>query len=109
MRYPTELDYVLKIREGQGLPKDPQLGVVYEFTKTIERIYPLRIPILLVDDDLNAYGKCVILQTNVGKGNTTGLYEIVSLFDEEERKIFTKDIKESFEIAKTLEERMNQP
>ena len=109
MRYPTELDYVLKIREGQGLPEDPQLGVSYTFTKTIERVYPLRLPILLVDDDIHVYGKCVILESTVRNGMTTGIYEIVDLFNEEKSEIFTQDLKESFKIAENLEERMKHP
>lgn len=102
MRFETEFDYVLKIREAQGLPGDPQVGETYAFQKTIERIYPLHLPILLVDDDYRAYGKCIILEYTAGGGMTRGKYQIVALFDAAKAKVFTDDLLESVAIVTEL-------
>ena len=96
MRFETEFDYMLKIREGQGLPPNPEEGREYSFEKTIERIYPLNLPIYLIDDDMNVIGKCVIVSYTVGEGVTKGKYKIIKVYNESERKIFTKDVGESF-------------
>ncbi len=98
MRFETEFDYVLKIREAQGLPRQPEIGQTYSFQKTIERIYPLHLPILLVDDDYKVYGKCIILEYTAGGGMTKGQYQIVALFDAEKAKVFTDDLLETVEI-----------
>ena len=100
MRFKTEFNYILKIRDGQGLPAEPKEGETYEFEKTIERVYPLNLPILLVDDDHNVYGKVVILSYTTGNGNTKGTYKIVRLFDEAKRKVFTEDMLDTIAIVK---------
>lgn len=99
MRFETEFDYVLKIREAQGLPENPQEGEIYSFEKTIERIYPLNLPILLMDDDYKVIGKCVILEYTAGNGVTKGKYKIESVFSEEKSKVFTDDILETVAIS----------
>lgn len=98
MRFETEFDYVLKIREAQGLPVNPREGEIYSFKKTIERIYPINLPILLIDDDHKAIGKCVVLEYTVGNGVTEGKYRLESVFDEEKSNVFTKDILETVAI-----------
>ncbi|MCG8571025.1 MAG: DUF2584 family protein [Spirochaetes bacterium] len=102
MRYQTEFNYILKIREGQGLPAHPEINKVYSFEKTIERVYPLNLPILLVDDDYHVYGKCIILEFTVSNNLTKGKYKIFALFDNEKRKIYTEDLLHSVEYAKNL-------
>lgn len=98
MRFETEFNYILKIREAQGLPATPKEGETYSFEKTIERIYPLHLPILLCDDDHNVIGKCIILAYTAGNKKTTGKYKIVSLFNEAKKKIFTGDLLETIKI-----------
>lgn len=100
MRFQTEFNYILKIRDGQGLPSNPREGEVYDFEKTIERIYPLGQPILLVDDDLKVYGKVVIREYKAGNGVTSGKYEIIDLYDEAKSQLFTEDLVHSFEFIK---------
>lgn len=102
MRFQTEFNYMLKVRQGQGLPANPKVGGVYHFEKTIERIYPLNNPIYLVDDDYTVHGKCIILEYFVGNGITKGKYKIFELYDEKMRTIFTKDSIRSFEYLKSL-------
>jgi hypothetical protein len=103
MRWQTEFNYMLKIRDGQGLPANPEVGVTYDFEKTIERIYPLRKPIMLIDDDYNAHGLVVVLEFTSGNGITKGKYKIVSLYNEEKRKVMTQEVKEIFALAKQEE------
>jgi hypothetical protein len=95
MRFETEFDFHLKIRGAQGLPEDPRTGLRYEFAKTVARVYPIGIPILLTDDDLNVIGKCVILEFTMKGDRTSGVYEIVEVYSPEKRRVFTEDLVDS--------------
>ncbi len=95
MRFETEFDFHLKIREAQGLPAEPQPGVRYRFTKTVPRVYPIGIPILLTDDDHRVIGKCVIREFRMEAGRTTGEYEILEVFSPEKSRLFTDDLLDS--------------
>jgi hypothetical protein len=95
MRFETEFDFHLKIRDAQGLPEDPKVGTRYEFTKTIARVYPIGIPILLTDDDLNVIGKCVIHEFRMEPDMTSGVYEVLEVYGTEKRRIFTEDLADS--------------
>ncbi len=103
MRYKTELDYMLKIRAGQGLPDDPQEGKTYEFYKTVERNYVTTLPILLADDDLTAVGKVWITEFTTGHGITTGKFKVLKVFDEKESAFYTSHLKENFDLKERIE------
>ncbi|MDD9953885.1 MAG: hypothetical protein OXR66_06130 [Candidatus Woesearchaeota archaeon] len=100
MRFETEFDFILKIRDAQGLPDNPVEGESYEFQKTIDRVYALNIPILLCDDDHKVYGKVIITEYTAGGNVTKGKYTIVKLFDEEKSKLWTEDLLETVQIMK---------
>ncbi|MDP4011565.1 MAG: hypothetical protein Q8P72_05075 [Candidatus Roizmanbacteria bacterium] len=102
MRFQTEFNYMLKIRVGQGLSPDPKEGEIYDFEKTIERIYPLNTPMYLIDDDYKVYGKCVILEYSVGHGITKGKYKLFELYDSKTSQLLTEDVLRSFTYLKTL-------
>jgi hypothetical protein len=95
MRFETEFDFHLKIRDAQGLPADPKVGVRYRFTKTIPRVYPIGIPILLTDDDHRVIGKCVIHDFTMEPGKTSGEYEILEVYSPEKSRLFTDDLLDS--------------
>lgn len=100
MRYQTEFNYMLKIREWQWLPSEPEVGKAYQFSKTIERIYPIGLPIFLTDDDLRVIGKCVVTEYTVWDGNTSWSYTIISIYDEEISRVMTDDMLASFAYVK---------
>lgn len=74
MGYKIEFNWVLKLSLRQ-LPNDNQKleeGHIYEFEKDEERIYPLNIPIELVNDNWEILAEVKVLELTIGYGKTKG-------------------------------------
>lgn len=83
-----ELNWILK------LPKDqfPNLknNTEFNFKKGGIRIYPINIPIDLVNENWEAVARCVILSVTMQNGETTGKYRIINVYDENEKAVLSK-------------------
>jgi hypothetical protein len=89
-----EFNYILKL-DKKNLEN---LSVGYEicFSKKGRRIYP-DLPFLFVDEDWNAYGYGAVKEKSEKnmqeETSTTGIFEILYLFDENERKAHSDVLK----------------
>ncbi|MBI3385829.1 DUF2584 family protein [Candidatus Gottesmanbacteria bacterium] len=94
MGYLVELNTLLK------LPKDfnvsmLEIGKHYEVFKEKERVFPLHIAMLLVDDDWTFYGYCVVHQSEMKNQKTMLTFEVLSLFSPQERQLYKQKFLEA--------------
>lgn len=81
MGMPLEINTVLKLTPTQGYPNKVKVGDIYIANKQDYRIYPLHIPIPLVDKDWNAYADAIVFKLIWEDNNTQLLYEIVNTYE----------------------------
>lgn len=92
MGYKVELNWVLKL-PSQQLPRESEQleeGRIYEFEKEEERIYPVNIPIELVDDHWNIWAEVRILELTIGYGRTTGKYMVLSIPTTKRKSMYSR-------------------
>ena len=87
MGYFTEINTLLR------LPKDfdtSRLALSKSFTivKEKERVFPLHIAVLLIDEDWNFYGYVVVHESVLKDKTTTLRFEVLSLFSPKEQKLY---------------------
>jgi hypothetical protein len=75
MGYKTEFNWILKLNPEQGFPSELVVGKEYEFVKSEYRVYPIDIPIDLVDKDWNVVAKIVVSKFCCGEGKTFGKFK----------------------------------
>lgn len=75
--------------DAQDIPQPLEIGKKYSFSKNGHRLYQINVPMDLRDQDWNAFGRCVITEYTLGNGKTSGMYVMVKIFDEEQRKQVT--------------------
>lgn len=91
MGYKIEFNWILKLKPKQGLDeKNLKRGVIYEFFKEDYRVYPVGIPIDLINENWEAVGRVVISEFQNAKGQTLGKYEVIKIYDKKERELITK-------------------
>lgn len=71
-----EFVWVLVLKD---LPTDLEVGKVYDFEKTEERIYPRGVPINLSNKDWDIIGQCEIIEFTISDNKTSGKYKILEL------------------------------
>ena len=99
MGFKTEFNWVLKLGEDQGLAASLEKGKAYSFTKQGNRIYPIGIPIDLVDKNWNVKAKVIVEEFTNSENMTTGIYRIVKIYSEKEKELLGKYWKEIRETA----------
>lgn len=97
------MGYIVELNTLLGLPKDfdtstLKIGGKYSILKDRERAFPLHIAMLVVDHKWNFYGYCVAHSIVVEEQKTQIDFEVLSLFNTEEQKIY----KDRFLEAATL-------
>lgn len=91
MGYKIEFNWVLKLKPKQGLDeKNLKQGATYEFFKEDYRVYPVGIPIDLINENWEVVGRVVISEFQNVKGKTLGKYEVIKIYDKKERELITK-------------------
>lgn len=92
MGYLLELNFLLRIPPDEGLDLTTlEVGRQYEITKKGERLYPLNIAIEICDGDYNYVGKVAVRTLTLGSGKTQLTFEVLKIFDEHEREVFTRN------------------
>jgi hypothetical protein len=101
MGYKIEINWVIKLKSEQleqlcrdlaNNPQPPVKEVHYYFEKKDERIYPIGIPIELVDDDWNVIAEVSITELTISPGNTKGFYCVVALPSIERKSLYSRYI-----------------
>ena len=83
-----EWNWILKLNHEQ-IP-ELRVGEKFTFCKKGIRIFPIYIPIDLVNENWEAVARCVIISVTMQKEETKGIYQIISIYDETERNVVTK-------------------
>lgn len=89
MVYNIGINSCLKIPIDEGGLK---VGQRYDFEKDGERLYPLRVPIELINDKWEILGKIIIRELTIGENKTKGIYEVLRIYDAKTKKVFTENV-----------------
>ena len=85
-----EFNWALKLKPENGLNEDIlKEGEIYQFTKTGNRVYPINIPIDLINQDWKALARVIIIEYTNKEDIITGRYRVVRVYSEEESKSIT--------------------
>ncbi len=95
MGYFTELNTILKLPKGSVSTSDITVDKTFTVLKDKERIFPLHIAILLVDDDWNFLGYCVVHEVLVKNKQTSLTFEVLSLFTLEQQSLYKEKFLEA--------------
>jgi Protein of unknown function (DUF2584) len=80
MGMPCQVNSILKLKTGQDYPAELAVGLRYEVTKEGYRIFPIDVPIALVDEHWMAYADVIIRKLTWEKGETAIAFEIHRLY-----------------------------
>ena len=83
-----EWNWILKLNQQQ-IPSLKE-KVEFKFCKNGIRIYPINIPIELVNENWEAIARCVITSVTMERNQTKGIYEVVSIYSSDEKEVMTK-------------------
>ena len=85
-----EFNWVLKLKSENGLDESIlKEGEIYQFTKTGNRIYPINIPIDLLNQDWKALARVIVIEYTNKENIITGRYRVVRIYTEEESRNIT--------------------
>lgn len=101
MGNPFELQACLRMDKTQ-VPDPLEIGKPYSFTKNGHRIYQIKVPMDLRDENWKAYGRCVITEYTLGGGKTIGTFVMVKIFDGEQSEQVTKAFVSDEEVEAVL-------
>lgn len=85
MGFQVKFNWALQIDE----PTDLVEGRVYDFIKSGNRVFPIEIPIDLINSSREAVAKIHILEFCNNKIETRGKYKIIKIYKGEEKNILT--------------------
>lgn len=83
-----EWNWILKLNKEQI--QNLKVGVTKNFFKKGIRIYPIDVPIDLVNQNWEAIARCIISSVTLEKDCTKGQYQIMKIYDKEEQNLLTK-------------------
>ena len=98
------MGYMVELNTLLGLPKDFDVttlvdGQKYTIIKDRERVFPLHVAMLIVDGDWNFYGYAVAHQIKVFDQKTEISFEVLSLFSDDQKKIYKDKFIEAAKIT----------
>lgn len=93
----SEVNWALKLEEGlEELTESLIEGGEDEFKKEGKRIYPIDVPLLLADKDWNILAAVRIMDYKTYDNKTKGIYKVIRIFNEEDRKTLTRIYRELY-------------
>lgn len=99
MGFIMEFNWVLKLSQENGLEQDRlTVGRKYPYRKSGFRIYPVNMPIDLVNGRWEAVAKVKVCSFSFDGLNTTGEFEIIRIYDGTEKDALTKSWHETVEL-----------
>ena len=99
----VEFNWALKLKPENGLNEDIlKEGEIYEFTKSGNRVYPINIPIDLINQDWTALARVIVIEYTNKENITTGRYRILRIYNEEEKSKITDYWKKDLQTMKDV-------
>jgi hypothetical protein len=81
MGMPCEINNILKLNSSQGYPTKIVLKSEHQASKNGYRIFPVDVPISLVDENWVAHADVIIRRLTWEKGETVVAFEIERLYE----------------------------
>ncbi len=101
MGFQVEFNWALKLKPDQGLNEEElEEGRIYKFEKEGYRIYPIDIPIDLINQNWEGIAKVVITKIELEEGKTLGSYRVLEIYSEEKKKVLTENWRKTVEYIK---------
>jgi len=101
MGFKTEFNWALKLKPENGLDESNlEKGKIYEFSKEEYRIYPVNIPIDLINQNWEPVAKIIIIEFKNVNGKTSGRYKVLKIYEGEEKRVLTNYWRETVQIIK---------
>lgn len=82
MGMPCEINSILKLSSAQGYPPHLELQARHQATKQGYRIFPLDVPIALVDDQWQAHADIIIRKLTWEQSTTAIAFEITRIYEQ---------------------------
>lgn len=80
MGMPCQVNSILKLSPAQGYPDQLEKGKTYQAQKESYRIFPIDVPIALVNDQWIAYADAIITKLTWQQGVTSLEFKIDRLY-----------------------------
>lgn len=105
MGFIYEFNWILKLSEVNE--NKICAGQNYTFRKSGVRVFPIDMPIDLVNKNWEAIARCVIKQITITSKETTGEYSIIEIYDLQKREMLTEQwrsfLKKTKNISKVVD------
>ena len=98
MGFISEFNWVLKLKKEQGFPEEFEVGDMFDFFKSGNRLFPVGSPIDLINDRWEAIAKVAVTEYKQDGVNTIGKYKILKIFSGFEKEMVTYYWRESIEM-----------
>lgn len=92
MGYKTIINWILKLNDIPTLETNKS----YKFLKEKNRVYPLHLPLFLVNENLEVIAAVEITTYSVFEDKTAGMYKVIKIYKDEQKQILTKTIQELY-------------
>ena len=79
-----------------------QVNHKYPFTKAGVRIFPLDMPVDLVNGNWEAVARCVINRITITLEETTGEFKVIEIYDKQKRELLTRQWRNLVKITKNM-------
>jgi|APSaa5957512576_1039674.scaffolds.fasta_scaffold236456_1 hypothetical protein len=91
MGFKTEFNWALKLKPEQGLDENKiEIDKIYSFNKDEYRIYPVDMPIDLLNKNWEAIGRVIIVESTNKENKTIGKYKVLKIYETEEKELLSK-------------------
>jgi len=75
-------NWALKLKPENGLNENElEVGKTYEFWKSGNRIYPLNIPIDLINQNWEAVAKIIVVEFKNLESRCSGKYKVIKIYE----------------------------
>lgn len=91
MSFPVRFNWVLQIEA----PSQLQVGKTYTFTKPDNRVFPIGIPLDLINLEREAIAKIKVTEFTQNGEQTTGTFTVIKVYEAIEKEILTNYWKEN--------------
>ncbi|MBD3189169.1 MAG: DUF2584 family protein [Candidatus Heimdallarchaeota archaeon] len=99
MGFFVENNWALKLKPEQGLAENTlEENKEYHFQKDGYRVYPIDMPIDLINSQWEAVAKVIVTKTILENKTTSGTYFVLRIYQDEEKNIISNNWRETAKI-----------